>query len=108
MANSDAVSPGLYADWLAHESCILFDATNASYFSLLYVCVCVCVCVSVCVLANQLSKYTRNIHIHTHPDKFYLYKYNLFIQIKFLSRKIYDIKMTNIDIFRTINYENHI
>ena len=73
-----------------------------------YMCVCVCVCESVCVLANQLSKYTWNIHTHTHPDKFYLYKYNLFIQIKFLIRKIYDIKMTNIDIFRTINYENHI
>ena len=86
----------------------LFDATNASYFSLLYVCVCVCVCVCECVCFGKSVVKIHTKHTHTYTSKFYLYKYNLFIQIKFLSRKIYDIKMTNIDIFRTINYENHI
>ena len=75
MANSNAVSPGLYADWLAHESCILFDATNASYFSLLYVCVCVCVCVCVrvCVFWQISCQNTHETYTHIHIQTNFIY-----------------------------------
>ena len=75
MANSDAVSPGLYADCLVRESYILFDATNASYFSLLYMCVCVCVCVCVCECVFwQISwQNTRETYTHIHIQTNFIY-----------------------------------
>ena len=73
---------------LVHESYILLDATNTSYFPLLYMCVCVWVCIFVCIFWQLLVlKIPMQTHTHTHTSKFYSYKHNLFIQIKFSSKK---------------------
>ena len=67
MANGDSVSPGMYANVAGHESYILLDAINTSYFPLLYIYVCVCVCVCECVYLHILATISsQNIHANTH------------------------------------------